>query len=202
MKIIGVSASPRKNQSTAFALAQCLDEVKLTASASGIVVDIETIDLAGLKINGCISCDACKKGLLCSQSDDFKLLIPKLADPEISGIIVASPVYMGCMSCQAKAFIDRSVLFRRNGFRFRNLLGGALAVGGSRNGGQELTIQAIHAGMMIHDMIIIGDGDHFGGIAWGKHPDGHTADTTGITTARNLGRRMVEVAQMLTKEKD
>ena len=75
-------------------------------------------------------------------------------------------------------------------------------MGGSRNGGQELTIQAIHAGMMIHDMIIIGDGDHFGGTAWGRHPDGHTADATGITTARNLGRRMVEVAQMLTTKKD
>ncbi len=200
MKLIGVSASPRKNQSTAFALEQCLDEVKLAANSSGIAIDIEMIDLAGLKIHGCISCDACKKGLQCSQNDDFKQLIPKLADPEISGIIVASPVYMGCMSSQAKAFIDRSVLFRRNGFRFRNILGGALAVGGSRNGGQELTIQAIHAGMMIHDMIIIGDGDHFGGTTWGKHPDGHTADATGITTARNLGRRMVEVAQMLKKQ--
>ena len=102
---------------------------------------------------------------MCSQKDDFQQLIAKLADPEVVGIILASPVYMGCMSSQAKAFIDRSVLFRRNGFLFRNKLGGAIAVGGSRNGGQELTIQAIHAGMMIHDMIIVGDGDHRAGVS-------------------------------------
>ena len=197
MKIIGVSASPRKNQSTCFALEQCLDEVKLASDASGKSIDVEIIDLANLKIHGCISCDACKKGLICSQDDDFQQMISKFADPDVLGIIVASPVYMGCMSSQSKAFIDRSVIFRRNGFMFRNKLGGAIAVGGSRNGGQELTIQAIHAGMMIHDMIIVGDGDHFGGATWGKHPDGYEADSTGITTARNLGKRMVEIVQIM-----
>jgi multimeric flavodoxin WrbA len=197
MKIIGVSASPRKKQSTYFALEQCLDEVKLASEALGKSIDVEIIDLAVLKINGCISCDVCKKDLKCSQKDDFQPLIARFSDPEVVGIILASPVYMGCMSSQAKVFIDRSVLFRRNGFLFRNKLGGAIAVGGSRNGGQELTIQAIHAGMMIHDMIIVGDGDHFGGAVWGKHPDGYEADTTGLTTAKKLGRRMVEVAGMM-----
>ncbi len=197
MKIIGVSASPRKKQSTFFALEQCLDEVRIASDSSGNNIDVEIIDLAGLKINGCISCDACKKDLICSQKDDFQQLISKFTDPEVVGIILASPVYMGCMSSQAKAFIDRSVLFRRNGFMFRNKLGGVIAVGGSRNGGQELTIQAIHAGMMIHDMIIVGDGDHFGGTAWGKHPGGYEADLIGIGTARKLGRRMVAVVQMM-----
>jgi multimeric flavodoxin WrbA len=155
------------------------------------------VDLAPLEIHGCIACDKCKKGVLCSQDDDFQSLIPKLADPEVVGIIVASPVYMGCMSSQAKAFLDRTVLFRRNGFMFKNKLGGVITVGGSRNGGQELTIQAVHAAMMIHDMIIVGDGDHFGGAAWANHPDGYEGDATGISTARNLGRRMSEVACML-----
>ena len=72
-----------------------------------------------------------------------------------------------------------------------------ITVGGSRNGGQELTIQAVHAAMMIHDMIIVGDGDHFGGAAWGNHPDGYESDTVGIATARNLGRRMTDVARMM-----
>jgi multimeric flavodoxin WrbA len=37
-------------------------------------------------------------------------------------------------------------------------------VGGSRNGGQEKTIQTIHDWMHIHGMIVVGDGGHFGGI--------------------------------------
>ncbi len=192
MKIIGVSASARKKKSTHFLLEQCLNEAKQTAD-----IEVELIDLAPLNFDGCIACDTCKKGVTCSQMDDFQPIIEKLADPEVVGIILASPVYMGCMTSQAKAFLDRTVLFRRNGFMFKNKLGGAITVGGSRNGGQELTIQAIHAGMMIHDMIIVGDGDHFGGAAWGNHPDGYEADTTGVTTAKNLGKRMAEVAQMM-----
>lgn len=194
MKFIGISASAREKKSTHFLLEQCLEEVTHTSEKSGSNISIELIDLAPLKINGCISCGKCKKGVLCSQDDDYQQLIPKLADPELAGIIMATPVYMGCMSSQAKAFIDRTVLFRRNGFMFRNKLGGVLTVGGSRNGGQELTIQAVHAAMMIHDMILVGDGDHFGGAAWANHPDSYQGDTIGIDTARNLGRRMSEVA--------
>ena len=48
--------------------------------------------------------------------------------------------------------------------------------------------------MMIHDMILVGDGDHFGGAAWANHPDGYKGDTVGIATAKNLGRRISEVA--------
>ncbi len=197
MKIIGVAASPRENKSTRFLLEQCLDAIKNTTEASEKSIEVELIDLAPLEIKGCIACDACKKGVLCSQDDGFQSIIPKLADPELVGIIMATPVYMGCMTSRAKAFIDRTVLFRRNGFMLKNKLGGVIAVGGSRNGGQELTLQAVHAAMMIHDMIIIGDGDHFGGAAWANHPDGYEADTTGIATARNLGIRMGEVAATL-----
>lgn len=194
MKIIGVSASPRKNRSTRFLLEKCLAEVQTTAEKLGAEITTALIDLAPLNINGCISCDKCKKGVLCSQQDDFQQLIPIFADPEIAGIIIATPVYMGSMTSQAKAFLDRSVLYRRNGFMFKDLLGGVITVGGSRNGGQELTTQAVHAGMMIHDMILVGDGGHFGGAAWGNHPDGYEADTIGIDTAKQLGQRMTEVA--------
>ncbi len=186
MKIIGVSASARENKSTHFLLEQCLNEVKESAKAQGKTLETELINLAPLEIKPCIACGKCKKGVLCSQEDDFQPLISKFADPEVVGIILATPVYMGSMSAQAKAFVDRTVLYRRNGFMFKNTLGGVIAVGGSRNGGQELTIQAVHAAMMIHDMIIVGDGDHFGGAAWGSHPDGYEGDAVGINTAKTL----------------
>ncbi len=195
MKILGVSASARKNKSTHFLLAQCLDAIK---EASGNRFATELIDLAPLKINGCIACDACKKkGVMCAQRDDFQGLIPKLADTAVAGIILATPVYMGSMTSQGKAFLDRTVLFRRNGFMFKNRLGGAIAVGGSRNGGQERTIQGVHAAMMIHGMIIVGDGEHFGGAAWSSHPGGYQEDGDGIASARNLGRQMAELAQRI-----
>ncbi|HKJ63951.1 MAG TPA: flavodoxin family protein [Desulfopila sp.] len=197
MKIVGICASPRENKSTSFLLRKCLEEVRSNSSTLAKGIETEIIDLAGLDIGGCVACGKCKKGVQCSQDDDFQQIIPRLGDPLIKGLVLATPVYMGSMSSQAKAFLDRSVMFRRNGFLFKNIVGAVLTVGGSRNGGQELTIQAVHAAMMIHDMIIVGDGHHFGGTGWSNHADGYEGDEEGITTARLTGRRMAEVVSLM-----
>ncbi len=194
MKIIGIASSPRRNKSSRFLLEQCLESAKQMAMEQNQPIETELIDLAPLKFRGCIACDKCKKGPTCSQDDDFQELIPLLSDPNIGGIIISTPVYMGSMTSQAKAFLDRTVLFRRNGFQFRDKIGGVITVGGSRNGGQELTCQTVHAAMMIHDMIIVGDGGHFGGAAWSNHPDGYEGDETGIETSRELGKKVALVA--------
>jgi multimeric flavodoxin WrbA len=199
MKILGIAASPRKDQSTTFLLNECLQEIENSSTTLGTPVKTQMISLAGKQINGCIACGKCKKGLICSQKDDFQDMIPMLADSDLKGLVLATPVYMGSMSSQAKAFLDRSVLFRRNGFLFKNMLGSVVTVGGSRNGGQELTIQAVHAAMLIHDMILVGDGQHFGGTAWSNHPDGYEKDTIGIETARLTGKRMAEMLGLMSR---
>jgi multimeric flavodoxin WrbA len=199
MKILGISASPRKKQSTHFLLEQCFQEIEKTPSSLNKPIKTEIISLAGKQINGCIACGKCKEGVLCSQQDDFQDIIPVLAETELKGIVVATPVYMGGMSSQAKAFLDRTVLFRRNGFLFKNILGSALTAGGSRNGGQELTIQTVHAAMMIHGMVIVGDGRHFGGAAWSGHPEGYQGDEIGIESARLTGKRMAEVLGLMNR---
>ena len=87
-------------------------------------------------------------------------------------------------------------MFRRNGFIFHNKVGGILAVGGVRNGGQELTIQAVQAAMLCQDMICVGDGIStapFGAALWSGGPGGIENDETGLETARNLGRRLAQV---------
>lgn len=191
LKIIGVSCSPRKGKSTRFALDAALE----AAAESGAATQV--IDLAEMTVNGCIACGKCNKELACSQEDDFPDLIPTLSDPEVGGIIIATPVYFGTMTAQCKAFLDRCVMFRRNGALFRSKVGGVIAVGGFRNGGQETAIHTVHAAMLIQDMIIVGDGFdtfHFGGMVWSGHPGGHENDGTGLASARNLGKRVAEVA--------
>jgi len=155
------------------------------------------IDLSELEINGCIACGKCMKILECSQEDDFAKMIPILSDPGLAGLVVATPVYLGSMTSQCKAFLDRCVMFRRNGFLFRDKVGGVIAVGGFRNGGQELAIQAVQAAMLVQDMVVVGDGrptSHYGAALWSGHPDGIEKDAVGLETARNLGRRVAEVA--------
>jgi multimeric flavodoxin WrbA len=193
MKIVGISCSPRKGKSTTYALEVCLQAVKET------VPDVETmlIELSELKINGCLSCGKCMKVLECSQEDDFPKMIPILSDPELAGLVVATPVYFGSMTSQCKAFLDRCVMFRRNGFVLRNKVGGVIAVGGFRSGGQELTIQSVHAAMLVQDMVVVSEGkptSHYGATLWSGHPDGIEKDTFGLETARNLGKRVAEVA--------
>lgn len=191
-KIIGIVASPRKGKSTKYMMEQAREGALEAATIKKHDLEFEIIELAGKKIGGCISCNKCKKGVLCSQQDDFQPILKTLADPELAGLIIATPVYMGCMSAQAKAFIDRTVVLRRNGFMLRDVVGGVVTIGGSRNGGQELTCQAVHAGMMIHDMIVVGDGGHFGGAAWANVPGGYEVDNEGIETAKMLGKKVAE----------
>jgi multimeric flavodoxin WrbA len=193
MKIVGVSCSPRKGKTTRTSLERCMGAI--TSNFPEIQTDI--IDLAGLDIRGCIACGHCMKELECSQKDDFNDLIPILKDPDFGGLILATPVYLGAMSSQCKAFLDRTVMFRRNGFLFRDLVGGAMAVGGFRNGGQEASILQIQAAMLVHDMILVGDGKpgaHFGGTMWSGHPEGIEKDEPGINTVLSLGQRVAQVA--------
>ena len=196
MKIIGINCSPRKGQTTQKSLEACLNAVHNESS------DIETdiIELADLNVHGCLGCGYCRKQLKCKQEDDFNSLIPVLSDEEVAGIIIATPVYLGTMTSQCKAFLDRTVVLARNGSLLRNKVGGVLAVGGVRNGGQELTIQAVQAAMFCHDMVCVGGGTkaaHFGAALVSNEQKGIECDEIGIETARDIGRRVTGLAMLL-----
>lgn len=193
VKIIGVSCSPRKDRTTAAALRVCLEAAK----SAGPEIEVELIDLGGLKMNGDLAAGV---PLAAGERDDFPQIEAKLRGANVGGIIIATPVYFSSMSSLCKAFLDRWMAFRGT-FAMRNKVGGAVAVGAARNGGQELTLQTIHAAMFCQDMIIVSDGKptaRLGGILVSTKDD-ISKDETGLATARNLGRRVAEVALLLRK---
>jgi multimeric flavodoxin WrbA len=197
IKILGVACSPRKGKTTAAGLQVCLDAAKAVSPN----VEVELLDLGGLNINGCLAAGV---PLPAGQEDDFLKVAPKLADAKVAGIIVGSPVYFGSMSSLCKAFLDRLMAFRKNNFALSNKVAGALAVGSARNGGQELTIQGIQAALMCHEMLLVGDGRptaHRGATLWNNGKDDISGDEVGIATAKNLGRRVAEVALRLAAGK-
>jgi len=157
MKILGISGSPVKGGNNEKAIDYALKK----AEEKGF--EIEKITLAKQDIKSCIACNTCKeqKGT-CSIKDAMETIRPKLT--EADAIIISSPVYFGCLSSQLKAMFDRTLSLRRDNFKLKDKIGAAIAVGRSRNGGQEFTIQAIHNWMHIHGMIVVGDNNHFGGI--------------------------------------
>jgi multimeric flavodoxin WrbA len=126
-------------------------------------LETERLLLSELKADFCSDCGDCSKGRRCPIEDDMQLILDAFLKAD--GIIVASLVYFGCMSAQLKAVLDRTIPLRCQGFRLKGKWALPSALGGARNGGQEKTIEAIHAWMHIRGMIIVGDDAHFGGIA-------------------------------------
>ena len=191
--IIGVCCSPRPQKTTYEAMSACLAAAE---EVGGVTTRL--IELAGKTIGPCLACGICKEGLICGIGDDFGEIIEAFGDPNFAGLIIGTPVYFGMMTAQCKAFLDRSVVFRRNGWMLRDKVAGVLAVGRVRNGGQELTIQGVRAAMLCHDMVCVSDGQptaHFGAALWSGAEGGLAADKEGLETARNLGRRVAEFAK-------
>jgi len=190
IKIIGICGSPRKAKTTATALKICLEAARQVADN----VEVELIELAGMKIPGS---PAAGIPLEDGEKDDFPKLVPKLSDPKVGGIIVGTPVYFGDMTALCKAFLDRCITLRKDNFALSNKVGGVVAVGAARNGGQELTIASVQAVLFCHEMLLVGDGrptSHRGATLWSGCPGGIEKDEFGISTAKNLGRRVAEVA--------
>jgi NAD(P)H dehydrogenase (quinone) len=112
-------------------------------------------------------------------------------------VIVGSPVYFGNMSGEVKTFLDNWLLkfdFFRD-FKMQNKVGGAFATGGSISNGKEITMMAILEAMLINKMIVTSAGGSFGfGASATTGPDSPGIDEKELTAARELGKRVAEVA--------
>ncbi|TWU31170.1 flavodoxin family protein [Novipirellula artificiosorum] len=190
LKIIGVACSFRAGKTTAQSLQLCLDAAKVVAPDR---IEVELIELAGLKLPAEVAA-----GIPLSEGerDDFPAIAEKLSDPNLAAVIIGTPVYYANMSSLCKVFIERCGVFRKT-FALSGKVAGVIAVGGNRNGGQELVIQSVQASLMAHEMLVVGDGrptGHFGGTLWNNGGDDITEDEFGVQTAQNLGRHVAEVA--------
>jgi multimeric flavodoxin WrbA len=190
IKIVGVSTSLRKGKTTAAAVQRALEAAQAVAPDR---IEIELIELAGLKLPvNILVGEALEPG----ERDDFPALADKLAAPEVAGIIIGTPTYFANMSSLCKMFLERWMVFRKNNFPLSNKVGGVLATGGARDGGQELTIQSVQATLLCHELLVVGDGRpsaHFGPVLWNQGDD-LSQDEIGLKATDNLGRRVGEVA--------
>lgn len=180
MKITGISGSPNAGGNNERLLGIALE----IAEVRGFVT--EKILLSRINVVPCTDCGVCKKARECPLNDDMNEIYKILENSD--AIIVTSPVFFGSISAQLKALFDRTILLRRNGFLLKGKVGGAIAVGGSRNGGQEFAIQAIHSWMHIHGMVVVGDMAHFGGMAV-KPVE---SDDTGLKTVKDTMNMICE----------
>ena len=116
------------------------------------------------------------------------------------GVIVGSPVYFGNMSGEVKTFFDNwSLKFRLfQDRKMRNKVGSAFATGAAVSNGKEVTILTIFAAMLINQMIVVSDRGGFGATAT-TGPDSPGIDEKELAEARDLGKRVAEVAALIKR---
>jgi NAD(P)H dehydrogenase (quinone) len=115
-------------------------------------------------------------------------------------VIVGSPVYWSNMSGEVKTFFDNWQLkfgvFPE--FKMRNKVGAAFATGGQVSGGKEVTLLTILAAMLGNQMIVVSGGGAFGASAT-TEGDSAGIDDKELAAARDLGRRVAEVAVLIKR---
>ena len=210
VRILGINGSPRHGNT------EILIKEALKAAADLGSVETEMLHVAPLKVNPCLACFRCfeEKGSphgCPSFDDDMETVYPKMA--ACDGLIIGSPVYFGGITGELKTFLDRTepfVRYARTGYGggLSNKVGGAIAVGYNRNGGQETSIQMLHSYFLVHDMIVVGSGPvetpgcYYGGgaVTYPKRSricDAVLDDELGIRSSQGLGKKVAEVAKMV-----
>jgi multimeric flavodoxin WrbA len=100
VKVIGYTASPRKEDNTAWVINTILESAKEQGG------ETQSWYSGDLDIKPCRSCYGCRKGDKgCVINDDMQKLYAAL--DTANALILGTPVYMGQMSAQAKLFTDR-----------------------------------------------------------------------------------------------
>lgn len=202
-KILGLSSSPRKNSGTEYLIKLALEEARTFG------VETEYISLRNRKINPCIHCDKCCRADTdrCNLWDDD---MTGLYDSFYSadGYIFGSPVYEMGVNSQMASYFDRyrSIwkLLQKDYKYFYNKIGGAIAVGGARSGGQEFTLMRIHNFYSTMGITIATLGaPHYNGVSgWTLDGDYENIlkDKTGILQAKKMGERIALTALKLARK--
>ena len=176
MKILGIVCSPRKKGNTEIVVCEAL------AGAAEKGADTELLCLGGLDINPCKACEECAKTGECTTQDDMKLIYAKLTAAD--GIIIGTPVYFWTVSAQTKLLIDRTYALRGGGLADK--VCGGIAVAGRRGTTSALALM---------NMFFLGQGMRpvsNGVSAYASTRGGVRNDERGMSSARDLGRRIAE----------
>lgn len=192
IKIVGLCASP-KNGATEYTVKRGLEEIQARFPEA----ETEFITLRGKKIEPCIDCRACiRKKSWCVLEDDMKELADIIL--EADGLLVASPVYVMGATPQLHAFCSRMrAIHHCFPGMMQDKFVSAIAVGGSRNGGQEMTVNEILNlfGARAMNIVTNAPGGYLGGKVWSddKGAEGAAADEIGMDTVLPLAVKLADV---------
>lgn len=151
VKILGISGSPRHGNTELMVL----EALKAAAEIPGVTTDM--VSFRGKRISPCVDCDKCPVNppeRYCAIKDSMDEIYPRII--EADGIIIGAPTYFGTVNAQVKALMDRWRPLGRAGGLLKYKVGGAISVGGCRNGGQEKALSAIIDAFILCGVLPVG----------------------------------------------
>ena len=195
MKIFGISGSPRL-QGTHYIVNYALEYLKEKGC------EVRYFSVARKDIKFCIHCDYCiRKREGCIYKDDLKEFYKNIQWAD--GIIIGTPVYQGNITGQLKTLMDRCrAIVARDPKILKNKVGMGIAIGGDRNGGQEIALRTIHDFYMINEMIPVGGGSfgaNLGSTFWSKDrgKEGVIEDEEGLRSLRKTLKRFLDTLKSI-----
>ncbi|MFX1375657.1 MAG: flavodoxin family protein [Promethearchaeota archaeon] len=189
--LLGICGSPRK-EGTDYAL-----NYALQYATDKFGFDTEFWSVRSKNIMFCTHCNYCireKKG--CINEDDVQKLYPSIESAKF--LIIGTPVFQGNLSGQLKTVLDRfRALVAKNQNILKNKIGAAIAVGGDRNGGQEIAIRSILDFYQQNHILSVSGGAfgaNLGASLWSNDlgMKGIESDKDGLRAIRKVIKRMAE----------
>lgn len=185
--IVALNGSHNNGGNTAFLLNAVLKHCAEKGAETELISVHEAV--ADAKTPFCVNCSTpCSK--VCYKGTKLEEAYEKVKRADF--VLIGSPVYFGSMTAQLKAFFDKTRAVRGN----KEWLGkpmAAVAVGASKYGGQEHTIEHIQSCAFVSGMTVVGNSSetamgHFGLAA--QRPA--SEDAYALAQAENLAERIME----------
>lgn len=188
MKVLAINGSPRANGNTALAL----KEMESIFEKEGI--EMETVQIGGKDIRGCIACGHCYKAGKCAFDDEVNEIAAKFEQAD--GLIIASPVYYASANATLIACLDR--LFYSTHFDKTMKVGASVVC--ARRGGCSSTFDELNKYFTI-DSMPIASSQYWNSIH-GREPGQAALDEEGKQTMRVLARNMAFLMKSIALGKE
>ena len=176
MKVLMINGSPHVSGNTALAL----KEMETIFRENG--VEVETVQVGGKAIRGCIACGKCGELGKCVFDDLVNETAAKLES--IDGLVLASPVYYASANGTLISFLDR--LFYSTPFDKTMKVGASVAC--ARRGGCSATFDELNKYFTISGMPVASS--QYWNSIHGRTPGEAEQDSEGRQTMRTLARNM------------
>jgi len=190
MKILGISASPRKEGNTDY----MVNEVLKSAKKEG--AEVEFLPMFDKIVLPCKACEYCYEHGECAiQDDDAALLFDKMM--EADGIVIGSPVYFGNITSTLKALVDREQVLWSQERSFENKVCASIAVGWKW--GHNTTLTSIDSFFLTNKGIMVSNGGvpGLGLMVYAEAKGEAVKDEEAIKGAQELGKIMVNTIKKI-----